>query len=367
MNQLLLIEDDTLILEPLQRFLAQKGFAVQTAPTLEKAYALCQNGKPQIILSDLHLPDGSALDFLKKMPVAAHEIIFILMAEMGNVNLLLEALRLGADDYLFKPIENLESVVSLIEKQLRKHPEGGRVLTDREVEQAESIERMVQENDFEMVFQPIFRLDDRSIFGCEALLRPGTSSPLPKPGALMDLSKHLGVVRVLDLACFQKALATVPPNTPRLFVNIETETIADPDILLKLLSLSEQFKPSLVLEVTERGTVANLDILMGPCEVLRKRKIALAVDDVGSGYASIERVLSIRPQFLKIAMSITRSVDADTIRRVMAESILYMSQRIGASVIAEGIETEKELAILKQVGVPLGQGYYFLPEGRGKR
>ncbi|MFH1858050.1 MAG: EAL domain-containing protein [Candidatus Omnitrophota bacterium] len=138
--------------------------------------------------------------------------------------------------------------------------------------------------------------------------------------------------------------------------------MADPDSLLKVIAISERAKQPLVLEVTERGTVENLNILMGPCQILRKRKISLAVDDVGSGYASMERALSIRPQFLKIAMSITRSVDVDTIRRIMAESILYMSERIGASVIAEGIETEKELAILKSVGVKLGQGYYLSPK-----
>ena len=362
MSKLLIVEDDLVVLDPLSRFLEQKGHHVQTATTIEKALAVCQNGRPQLVLTDLHLPDGIALELLKKAREISHEILFILMTEMGDVNLLLEALRLGVDDYLFKPIANLENVASIIEKQLKKHPEGGEMLTDVDLEQSDKIHSMIQRSDFKMAFQPIFNLNDRSVFGYEALLRPGASAPAEKPGVLMDLAKHLGISQELDLACIEKALDTVPPNTPRLFANIEIPTVVHPDSLLKVVALAERFKQPLVLEITERGTVANLNSLVSPCEILRKRKIALAVDDVGSGYASMERVLSIRPQFLKIAMSITRSVDADTIRRVMAESILYMSERIGASVIAEGIETEKELAILKRVGVKLGQGYYLSPK-----
>ena len=361
MTHLLVVEDDALILDSLARFLEQKGYAVQAAPSIKKAVSFCKNERPQIVLTDLHLPDGNALDLLKRVREITHNTIFILMTEMGDVNLLLEALRLGVDDYLFKPLTNLESVASMIERQVKKHPEGGEILTDADLEQADRIHEMVHSDDFKMAFQPIFKLDDLSVFGYEALLRPGGNAPSDKPGVLMDMAKRLGISRELDLVCIEKALETTPPNTPRLFVNIETDTVAHPDSLLKVVALAERFKQPLVLEITERGTVANLNILAGPCEILRKRKVSLAVDDVGSGYASMERVLSIRPQFLKIAMSITRSVDADTIRRVMAESILYMSERIGAAVIAEGIETEKELAILKRVGVKLGQGYYLSP------
>ena len=362
LNNLLIVEDNEPAQNPLSRFLEEKGYTVHTVRTIRDALPYCQNGQPQIVLADLHLPDGTALDLLQKVRQTSRETVFVLITEMGEVNLVLEALRLGADDYLFKPFTNLENVASVIEKQVKKHPVGKRMLTDADLEQLDKLQQMIQTSDFHMVFQPIFRLDDRSIFGYEALMRPGPSSPMPNPGTLMELAEQLGVARKLDLICIEKALATTPPNAPRLFVNIETETVADPDSLLEVVALAEKSKQPLVLEVTERRTVINLGILSGPCEVLRKKKIALAVDDVGSGYASIERVLSIRPQFLKIAMSITRSVDADTIRRVMAESILYMSERIGASVIAEGIETEKELAILKRVGVKLGQGYYLSPK-----
>jgi len=362
MKHLLIVEDEEPVSDPLSRFLEQKGYVVRTARTLKEALSFCKNGQPQIVLADLYLPDGSALELLPKVHEMSRESVFILMTEMGDVNMVLEALRLGADDYLFKPFTNLESVASVIDKQIKKHPLGGKTLTDADLEQLEKIQQMIQTSDFYMAFQPIFRLDDRSVFGYEALLRPGSSAPLTSPGLLMDLAEQVGLARELDLACIDKALATTPANAPRLFVNIEIETVVDPDSLLKVVTFSERSKQPLVLEITERRTVTNLNILAGPCEVLRKRKISLAVDDVGSGYASIERVLSIRPQFLKIAMSITRSVDADVIRKVMAESILYMSERIGAAVIAEGIETERELEILKTVGVKLGQGYFLSPK-----
>ncbi|MFH1858049.1 MAG: response regulator [Candidatus Omnitrophota bacterium] len=211
MKNLLIVEDDIQALDPLSRFLEERGYAVRTAHTVKEALAYCKNTQPNILLADLHLPDGTALELLQKVRETTRETIFVLMTEMGDVNMVLEALRLGADDYLFKPLTNLENVVSVIEKEIKKHPGTGRTLSDSDIEQLDRIKEMIQKNDFEMVYQPIFRLDDQSIFGYEALLRPGPTSPLSKPGPLMDLAEQLGIATEVDLACIEKALGHIPP------------------------------------------------------------------------------------------------------------------------------------------------------------
>ena len=133
MDYLLIVEDDEEALQPLSRFLEEKGYAVRTARTKKEALAFCENGHPKILLCDLHLPDGTGLELLQKIRETSRETIFVLMTEMGEVNTVLEALRLGADDYLFKPLTNLENVASVIEKEIKKHPATGRTLTDADL------------------------------------------------------------------------------------------------------------------------------------------------------------------------------------------------------------------------------------------
>jgi EAL domain-containing protein (putative c-di-GMP-specific phosphodiesterase class I) len=117
-------------------------------------------------------------------------------------------------------------------------------------------------------------------------------------------------------------------------------------------------KPSdLVLEVSERESIKNFSIFRDIRERYRSLGIKVALDDTGAGYAGLEAVMQLAPDFIKVDISLVRSVDRDSGRRVLLQALQDISEAIGAQVIAEGIETEGELEALRKMRIPFGQGY----------
>jgi EAL domain-containing protein (putative c-di-GMP-specific phosphodiesterase class I) len=115
----------------------------------------------------------------------------------------------------------------------------------------------------------------------------------------------------------------------------------------------------LVLEVTEHAEVADYETLVTRLRNLRETGCRIAVDDAGAGYASLRHILRLRPDYIKLDMTLTQGVDRDPDRRALASSLLTFAREVSATVIAEGIETEAELEVLRGLGVTLGQGYYL--------
>jgi EAL domain-containing protein (putative c-di-GMP-specific phosphodiesterase class I) len=92
---------------------------------------------------------------------------------------------------------------------------------------------------------------------------------------------------------------------------------------------------------------------------LRLRGIRIAVDDTGAGYAGLHRILTLCPHILKLDTTLTRGIDIDPIRRALATALVTFAGEIGASIIAEGIETPEELTMLRQIGISWAQGYHL--------
>jgi EAL domain-containing protein (putative c-di-GMP-specific phosphodiesterase class I) len=92
---------------------------------------------------------------------------------------------------------------------------------------------------------------------------------------------------------------------------------------------------------------------------LRSVGARLAVDDVGAGYASLQHILELNPEIVKLDVSLCRSIDSDAARRFLAKGLVWFASCIGADVVAEGVETAEELATLTELGVPFAQGYYL--------
>ena len=93
--------------------------------------------------------------------------------------------------------------------------------------------------------------------------------------------------------------------------------------------------------------------------LLREQGARLAIDDAGAGFASLQHIVRLSPDFIKLDITLTRNIDADPVRRALATALISFASEIGADIIAEGIETEAEFQTLRGLGVPFGQGFYF--------
>ena len=118
-----------------------------------------------------------------------------------------------------------------------------------------------------------------------------------------------------------------------------------------------------MLELTEHTRFDDYTKLMPALDVLHARGVRTAVDDAGAGYSGLQHVLHLRPDILKLDLELTHGIDTDPARHALATALIGFAGTIGAVLIAEGIETPAELAVLRGLGVAWGQGFHLARPG----
>lgn len=203
--------------------------------------------------------------------------------------------------------------------------------------------------------QPIRRLDDGTIIAYEALARIAGSRL--SPARWLEVAAEVGLRDELEAAMWEAAIAD-PPHT-LLFLN------ASPAALLNgvLERMAPRMPPRLVIEVSEHEAVDDYQALASCLDRWRDRGALVAVDDFGAGHANLLHVLRLRPDYLKLDRSLVTDVDTQSRHGDVIISMMSLAERVGAQLIAEGIETAAQAASLLTAGVVLGQGYLLgVPE-----
>lgn len=216
---------------------------------------------------------------------------------------------------------------------------------------------------------PVFELNSMTVIGYEALSRGPEGSEFERPDKLFAVAYDADLVMRLERVCRKKALecAERMPEGRLLFLNVETESVADPqlrDALTSEVLRDSVVEPqSVVLELTERAAIADFGQFRATLDYVRALGFGIAVDDAGAGYGSLQCLAEVQPEWLKVDMSLVRGCDSDSVRATLVETLVTFAKRVGAKLVAEGIETEGELHALREMGVKYGQGYLLaMPE-----
>jgi EAL domain-containing protein (putative c-di-GMP-specific phosphodiesterase class I) len=206
-------------------------------------------------------------------------------------------------------------------------------------------------------------MDTRARMGFEALSRGPHGTAFESPLHLFDAAADADLVFELDRACRQRALRTaksMPPDT-KLFINILPSSMYDPDFngpgLLDMLERLELSPERVVLEITEKYAIENYSIFGEAVRNFTEMGIAIAVDDIGAGHSGLEKIANLNPKFLKFDMELVRDIDASYVRQEMVKALKSFSDKMGSTIIAEGIERQEEMDTLLALGVDHGQGY----------
>jgi EAL domain-containing protein (putative c-di-GMP-specific phosphodiesterase class I)/GGDEF domain-containing protein len=212
-------------------------------------------------------------------------------------------------------------------------------------------------------FQPIVRVDSGQVFGYEALARGPRGSMFETPKVMFGYSDRMRITPLLDSVCRRRALSAARTMEPgkKLFINSLPSALLDPrftDAAAEGALPGAHLPPGrVVLELTERSGIEDFEQFRRRLETLRERGFQVAIDDVGTGYSSLQTISEVRPEFLKIDHSLVQGVHRSLIKQEIVSSILQIGDRIGSQVIAEGIESEEEFEKVKGFGVRLGQGF----------
>jgi len=207
-----------------------------------------------------------------------------------------------------------------------------------------------------MAFQPVFELEGGDQVAVEALARfPGPPSQPPR--AWFDRAAELNLLTKLELACVRSALAYLEevPEGVRLSINVSPRTAMTGE----LAELIEPVGDRIIIELTEHAPVDDYEPLRESLERLRRSGVRIAVDDVGAGFASLRHVLLLAPDIVKLDLSLTREIETDSTSHALASALVTFCRRIGATVVAEGIESQAVLTLLRKLGVRQGQGYFL--------
>ncbi|MEN3110024.1 EAL domain-containing protein [Uliginosibacterium paludis] len=211
----------------------------------------------------------------------------------------------------------------------------------------------------QILFQPICRLSDGELVGVESLSR-FPSGPDADPETWFSDANEAGMGLALETSAIRNALQALGqlPDSLYLAVNASPETLMD----ASFDALFQDVDPTrIVLELTEHVRVRDYAGLMQRIARLRARGMRLSVDDAGAGYASMRHILNLHPEMIKLDVSLTRGIDQDPARRALAAALIDFGRQTGCSVLAEGIETPAEYALLGKLGATNAQGFYLSP------
>lgn len=223
------------------------------------------------------------------------------------------------------------------------------------------VRAVLRQGSLEMAYQPVVELDGGRPVGVEALARfPGRPSRAPDLWFAEAAAVGLGVR--LELLAVETAVRVHGLLEPELYlaVNIGPQALVSPD-LPAVLELAHPDR--LVVEVTEHARIDDYPAVLDAVAWLRKAGARVAVDDAGSGYASLQHILRIAPDVIKLDLDLVRGIDHDPVRRALALSLTAFATDIGAVLVAEGVETTEEAETLGELGVRYAQGFLFARPG----
>jgi EAL domain-containing protein (putative c-di-GMP-specific phosphodiesterase class I) len=219
------------------------------------------------------------------------------------------------------------------------------------------IEQALTGTGLTIVLQPIVSLSSGVVVEVEALAR-FTAPPARGPDRWFAEAASVGLGRPLELFAIERALSLLPelPEPLRMAVNAGPDTFCSPE----LLSLLETSTPGrVVVELTEHVGIEDHPGLRRACKSLRTLGAKVALDDTGTGFASLSLVLEVAPEFIKLDRELTSNIELDPVRRALARALVAFGDETGAEVIAEGIETVTQLETLIDLGIAYGQGFYL--------
>lgn len=225
------------------------------------------------------------------------------------------------------------------------------------------LERVLGERLLTPWFQPILDLPGRGIFAYEALIRGPSNSPLHGPLALLKTAEMAGQLARLDLACLDAVLCGHEEHglDGKLFFNVSPESLLTPEFapaeILSRLHTAGLQPDRLVLEVIEGTPTFDYAALKEAVDRLREAGLGIAMDDLGEGFASLRLWSELKPAYVKIDRHFISGIHQDPHKHQFVRSIQQIAEAAHAQVVAEGVESRSELAIIKDLGIRFAQGY----------
>ena len=350
---------------------------VAVATDAEQAIDLAAQHCPQIALLHVDVPGGGGAHATRGIRAVSPQTRVIALGEENEHDSVRAMLNAGARDHLPRYTGSHEllrslrrcamhaapvadqvshSVVAEINSELQS-----RLTRDRwRDRKRERILRLVDAGGPQVVVQPIRRLVSSEVIGFEALSRFGHGSMTT--AEWFEDAHACGLGTELEIAALRGAVERAWPaiegrGDAYLAINVSPSTLGHPDAI----ELVGQLPPDrVVVELTEHELITDAEHL-GALRRIRSAGMRIAVDDIGAGFAGLQRLLTLRPEIIKLDRSIVATIETDASRRALTRALAGFAEELGIALVAEGIERWSQTLALSELGVALGQGYLLGP------
>jgi len=306
---------------------------------------------PQLIPDTALEPLALSLPITYQAPIGKHVSVPIIMPD-GTIYGMFCCLGARADSSLRdRDLEVLKVFADVTAAEIAQQRETARQLRAR----VDIVQAIINSGDLTIHYQPLWRIGQQRPVGFECLSR-FPREPYLTPDKWFAEAADLGLGAALEIVAITQAIAVLPqlPADMYLAINVSPDTVLTGGLDTVLADVPPS---QVVLEITEHALVDDYDRLIDALSVFRRRGIKLAVDDAGAGYSCLQHILQLQPDLIKLDMALTRDIDCDPARKALAAALVSFAGETGSRIIAEGVETEAELATLQSIGVAKAQGY----------
>lgn len=362
----LVVDDDNDVRFVVADSLRQAGFKVEEAESGEIALQKLLPGSVHVdaVISDISMPGLSGVEMLRLIRSRDLDLPVVLLTGRPSLETAIEAVEAGALRYLRKPATAAE-IARTMDEAVRlgrlAHWRREALAITRTPSQFVG-DRASMEIAFEealdglwLVAQPIVGARDGVVFGVELLAR-SISNRFTSITSIVAAAEKLGRVIAFGRRVRQIASTVDVPKDHALFVNIHSLEFDDEELYAGGSPL-RQLGSKVILEVSERQSIEQVKNLKEKVAQLRALGFWIAVDDLGAGYAGLNSFAVLQPDIVKLDMAIIRGIDSDPYRRTLVRSMTAMCRDFGIPLVAEGVETEAEKAVLIDLGCDFLQGF----------
>jgi len=372
MQRILVIDDEIDVGEFVSDAAQAMGLQC-TATTDAKIFLETLAPDTTLILLDLMMPEMDGVELLRLLSEQKCKAGIVLMSGVGKRTMesagqLAQALGLSIVGHLQKPFR-LAELEQVLQKQAEPKAETTVRHTPNIVIQREELQRALERNELVLHYQPQIEIVTGRVIGLEALVRwQHPDRGLIFPDNFIGRMEELGLIDALGWAVVNLGMSEVEQfadsdgHVPMLSLNESVYSLHDlkfPDVFVALAEKYNVAPSNLTIEITESGLIKELSNTLDILTRLRMKQVKLSIDDFGTGYAMMQQLKNIPATELKIDKSFVMDMHSNDRDRIMVQKTIEMGHELGMHVIAEGVETQEQMDLLRENGCDSAQGYLF--------